>query len=56
MGKIEAFFKGWTGGIVIGIAAALAVENRTGGGGGQLTTLVDKIPLLGGLITGHKSK
>jgi len=51
MDKVKAFFKSWEGGIVIGVAVAVAIEARHPG---TLATNVDKIPLLGKFITGHK--
>lgn len=47
--------KEWAGGIAIGVLLALAVENRTGGGGGSLTRLVVKIPLIGKIVTGKSA-
>lgn len=54
MNDVKSFFASHTGGIVIGLLIAVAVENRTGGGNGQLTQLVDKVPLVGKFVTGHK--
>lgn len=42
-------------GIVIGALVAIAIENRSGGGGGSLSKLVAKVPLAGEVITGKKA-
>jgi len=56
MGSITAFFKTFTGGLVLGMAATLAIESRTGGNsGGQLSQLVGKVPLIGNLLLNKKA-